>query len=51
MNQEKCGSLDPLALAIAMGSLWGVYVFVLGLILAVVPTATFFWEQGFFSDS
>ncbi len=44
MNQNKvCGYLNPKALAISVGVLWGVYVFFLGLILTVFPNAKFFW--------
>ena len=42
-KNEKCGYLNPKALAIAVGVLWGVYVFLLGLILTAFPDARFFW--------
>ena len=43
MQKNKCGYLSPKALAIAVGVLWGVYVFFLGLILTFFPNAKFFW--------
>ncbi len=42
-RQTTCGALSPKALAIAMGGLWGGYVFLLGLILTAFPNARFFW--------
>ncbi|MBI4447763.1 hypothetical protein HY643_02190 [Candidatus Woesearchaeota archaeon] len=43
VEDKKCGYLSPKALAIAVGVLWGAYVFLLGIILAVFPNAKFFW--------
>jgi len=42
-EKKKCGYLSPKALAIAIGVLWGAYVFLLGIILTVFPDITFFW--------
>ncbi len=42
-KQHACGYLNPKALALALGGLWGAYVFLLGLILTVAPQAKFFW--------
>ncbi len=35
--------MSPKALAIALGLFWGLYVFLLGLILTAFPDARFFW--------
>ncbi len=43
MKKEKCGNLSPKALAIAVGVLWGAYVFLLGLVLTAFPNTKFFW--------
>lgn len=43
MQNKKCGYLSPKALAIAVGGLWGAYVFSLGLILTASPNVKFFW--------
>ncbi len=43
MKQKQCGYLSPKALALAVGGLWGFYVFLLGLVLTVLPNARFFW--------
>ncbi|MBI2668653.1 hypothetical protein HYX14_02310 [Candidatus Woesearchaeota archaeon] len=40
---EKCGQLNAKALAVALGGLWGAYVFILGIILTIFPNAKFFW--------
>ncbi len=42
-KKRKCSYLSPKALAIAVGALWGAYVFLLGLILTAFPNAKFFW--------
>ena len=42
-SEKECGYLSPKALALALGSLWGGYVFLLGIILTVFPEAKFFW--------
>ncbi|MBI2136767.1 hypothetical protein HYU06_06875 [Candidatus Woesearchaeota archaeon] len=39
----KCGYLSPKALAISLGSIWGAYVFLLGLVLTISPNIKFFW--------
>jgi len=39
----NCGYLSPKALALGLGLVWGGYVFLLGLVLAVFPEARFFW--------
>ncbi|MEW6062838.1 MAG: hypothetical protein AB1571_00495 [Nanoarchaeota archaeon] len=45
MTKEKaeCGRLSTKALAIALGVLWGAYVFLLGLVLTAFPNIKFFW--------
>ena len=43
VQKHKCGYLNPKALAIAFGVLWGAYVLLLGLILTAFPGAQFFW--------
>ncbi len=44
MAKDKiCVYLCPKALAIAVGALWGAYVFLLGLILTAFPNAKLFW--------
>ncbi|HII89154.1 TPA: hypothetical protein HA253_06170 [Candidatus Woesearchaeota archaeon] len=42
-KEHRCGYLNPKALALALGGVWGAYVFLLGLILATAPGAKFFW--------
>ncbi len=43
VEKKKCGYISPKALAIAIGTLWGAYVFLLGLLLTVFPNAKLFW--------
>ncbi len=43
MQKQKCGELSSKALAIALGGLWGIYIFLLGVILTIFPNAKFFW--------
>lgn len=50
VNKRKCGYLDPRALAISLGLVWGAYVFLLGLILAIFPNARFFWVSSEFLE-
>lgn len=47
-KEHKCGYLNPKALAIALGLLWGAYVFLLGIVLTIFPDATFFWVSSEF---
>ncbi len=42
-KEKKCGYLSPKALAIAVGVLWGAYVFLLGLVSTAFPNVKFFW--------
>ena len=42
VEKKKCGYLNPKALAIAVGLLWGIYVFLLGLVLTIFPNINFF---------
>ncbi len=37
------GKLNPKALAVALGALWGAYVFLLGLVLTAFPNLRTFW--------
>ncbi|MFQ5531701.1 MAG: hypothetical protein ACE5ES_03745 [Candidatus Nanoarchaeia archaeon] len=48
VDKKRCGYLNPKALAISVGVLWGAYVFLLGLILTVSPNARFFWVSSEF---
>lgn len=43
VSKKQCGYLNPKALAISLGVLWGVYVFLLGLVLTIFPNTKFFW--------
>ncbi len=49
-QKKKCGYLSPKALAIAVGGLWGAYVFLLGIVLTIFPNAKFFWVSQEFLD-
>ncbi len=42
-EKMKCCYLSPKALAVSLGGLWGAYVFLLGLVLAISPNIKFFW--------
>jgi hypothetical protein len=50
MTKEKCGFLSSKALAISLGALWGVYVFLLGLVLTFFPNIKFFWISSEFLE-
>ena len=47
-KEKKCGYINPKALAISIGVLWGAYVFLLGLVLTLFPNAKFFWVSSEF---
>ncbi len=43
MKSGKCGQLNPKALAVSLGALWGAYLLVLGLVLTFWSNAQFVW--------
>ena len=49
-GNTKCGYLSPKALAISLGGIWGIYVFLLGLVLTFFPNAKFFWISSEFLE-